>query len=185
MRQADPTEHDMTPRKRRWWQRRQPKPDLPSHPLSPGMTDLELAEAVRSHIREAKEYARWRRGGWTFWATASRVLAFGLSATATIVLGTSNPAWPVNLAFICSALVTTVTTLEPFFNWRTRWVLADAALADWHQLEDELYFHVASRKESELDRDALLEFQDRNSAIWGQLSSEWVAARRESGSVAK
>ncbi|RXZ48651.1 hypothetical protein ESP57_06535 [Agromyces fucosus] len=104
-----------------------------------------------------------------------------MSATATIALGFANLEWPANLGFVCSALVTTVSALEPFFNWRSRWVLADETLAKWHELEDELFFFVATRKEEELTIEELLHFQNRSAFIWRELTAEWVTARRTNG----
>ncbi|MCD1570746.1 hypothetical protein [Agromyces mediolanus] len=158
--------------------KRQPQPVAPSHPLTSEMSASDLAEAVRTHIREAKEYARWRRSRWSQLATASQVVVFALSATATIATGFANLSWPANLGFVAAALVTTASALEPYFNWRARWVLADESLARWHALEDSLYFYVASTPASELSTSRILDLQEQNRQIWADFSSDWVSARR-------
>lgn len=77
-----------------------------------------------------------------------------------------------------SALVTAITALEPFFNFRSRWISADEALARWHRSEEELTLYVASRPEHELTTAEVLRFDDMRRDEWVRFSQDWLTGRR-------
>lgn len=76
------------------------------------------------------------------------------------------------------AIVTVVNTLEPFFAWRSRWVLMEETQHEFHRLRDELDFHVAATPPDQLDPAAIRTMFDRYQKIWDDLSSRWLEYRR-------
>jgi hypothetical protein len=150
----------------------------PTHALKAGLTGLELAEFVRTRFYEDRAYARSRRAVWSARATLLRLVVFGLSAVATIFLGVAAKDGYATVGFICTALVTVVSALEGFFNWRSRWVAAEWALARWHELEENLAMYVSSRSNGKLDDAAITEFDIQRRIVWAELSHTWISERR-------
>jgi hypothetical protein len=105
------------------------------------------------------------------------VCTFSLSAAATVTLGLADLTGPAALGFSFSALVTASAVVDPFFNWRTRWMLADRALADWYALQNRLRFYLA-RGDRDLDAEILSQFSAENDEIWEEFSSRWIAGAK-------
>lgn len=156
----------------------QASPREPRHPLDPGLGKLELAAFLRRRLYEDKEYARSRRRVWSARATLLRVTLFALSGLATIFLGLADLKGFALVGFILSALVTTVSGLEGFFNWRSRWIASELALARWHDIEESLALYVASRKPSRIKKAQLMQFDDQRRDAWSELSATWISQRK-------
>ena len=150
----------------------------PRHELVSGLDDFELARMIRERLYEDKEYARVRRRQWRGLASVTRLGSLALSAAGTIVLGVAELGRLATIGFICSALVTTLGAIEPFFNWRSRWILAEEALAQWHQIEEGLALYVAQNPAKDLDRDIILNFDRERRAVWSHFSTQWLRERR-------
>ncbi len=160
-----------------------PDPRAPTaDPLRTHLTPLELASMVREQFYKDRNYIRLKRQRWATGAIAIRLLALGLSGTATILLGLSNLSGPAAWGFGLSALVTLITALEPFFNFRSRWVSADEALARWHRAEEELTFYVANASVEELSADEVVRFDEMRRDEWARFSQDWLSERRSAGS---
>jgi len=111
-------------------------------------------------------------------STLLRVLLFVLSVFAIVFLGVAQLDGFAIVGCICTAASTAVAALEGFFNWRSRWIASDAALAQWHEFEEALALHVASNSETTIDVDKILEFDERRRAAWSGLSQTWLSQRR-------
>jgi hypothetical protein len=111
-------------------------------------------------------------------ASLTRLLSLGLSAAATVLLGLADLQGTAEWGFVCAALVTTVGAIEPFFNWRSRWIMAEEAMADWYRLDRELGAYIAGTHEQELDREKLLEFDRQSTLVWSRFSAQWLEQRR-------
>lgn len=157
---------------------RQPPSQEPTHPLAAGLNPFELAERIRESLYEAKDYARWRRKSWRALSSGTHLLVLVFSATATIILGLAELNGLAQWGFIFSALVTTLGSVEPFFNWRSRWVLAEEALSKWHRIEEDLTIYVAETKKDGLDEAHILTFYDQYCQVWNQFSNQWLEQRR-------
>lgn len=149
-------------------------------PLVPGRTAMELAELVRSRLSNDRDYAQRRRRTWQSKASTTHLLTLGLSAAATVILGIADLDPLATVGFVLSALVTTVGAVEPFFNWRSRWVLAEEALAAWYRLDDELNNYVSSTNEQDIDKATIIDIDKRRQAIWDRFSQQWLQERRRS-----
>lgn len=146
--------------------------------------DRDLAAAARrleTRIAESISYTRHRRGFFRRWASAIRIATVGLSAAATVILGLQDlDAW-TGLAFSLTALVTALSALEPFFNFRSIWVLLEEAQAQHHRLQDDLKFYLSHTTNDTLDRTVLEGFHLRFQAIWTDMESKWLQERRSAG----
>lgn len=155
----------------------------PTHALEPGLSKLALATLIRARLYEDRQWARDRRSVWSARSSLLRFLMFTLSVLAIVFLGIASLDGFAIVGFICTAAGTAVAALEGFFNWRARWVAADAALAAWHEIEESLALYVASQPEDALDVAILLEFDARRRSSWRELSQTWLSQRRSEAST--
>jgi len=148
--------------------------DLPR----PGLTPLELAQDVVARIERANQYARTRKGRFRRRSAIVKVCALALSAISTIILGWQDLDFWSGLAFSLVALTTVVNAIEPFFAWRSRWVLMEETQYRLYRLRDDLTYYIASRRPDEVDV-AVIEsaFRDYQRS-WEQLSERWLEFRR-------
>lgn len=160
----------------------QPAAKDPTHPLAAGLGTFDLAEMVRTRLYEDRAYARWRRKTWRRQASVTRLATLACSATATILIGLSgtNDVTLKNVGFVFSALVTTVAAIEPYFNWRSRWVMSEEALGRWHEIEESLSLYVAETQEADLDRERILAFDRSRREVWSAFNQQWIEQRRAS-----
>jgi hypothetical protein len=136
------------------------------------------ARRLETRIAESIVYTRHRRASFRRWASAIRIATVGFSATATVILGLQDlDAW-TGLAFSLTALVTTFSALEPFFNFRSIWVLLEEAQAQHHRLHDDLKFYLSQTPDNALDATVLQSYHERFQTIWSDMSSKWIQERR-------
>lgn len=161
-----------------------PNPHSPSAPeLETELTPIELANRVRQQFYKDRNYLRIKRSRWAFGAIFIRLIALGLSSTATILLGLSELKGPAAWGFALSAIVTTVTALEPFFNFRSRWVSADEALAGWHRAEEELTTYVQTTARGQITLAEVTKYDEMRREEWLRFSQDWLSERRKADFV--
>ena len=71
-----------------------------------------------------------------------------------------------------------MNALEPFFAWRSRWVLMERAQSRFYRLRDDLTYYIASNKPDQLEEVKIRTFFDGYQQIWDELSSRWLEYRR-------
>ena len=98
--------------------------------------------------------------------------------SSTIILGLQKLNVWTAIAFSLIAVVTTVNALEPFFAWRSRWVLMERAQSRFYRLRDDLTYYIASNKPDQLEEVKIRTFFDGYQQIWDELSSRWLEYRR-------
>ncbi len=141
-----------------------------------GLTPTETAALLLDKIRQGQDYARGKKEKFRRRASVIKMLTLALSAASTILLGLHR--W-TDLAFALVALVTALAAAEPFFNWRSRWVLMEEAQYRFRRLADDLEYLVASTDPADLARRQLDGVFDRYQAVWEDLSRTWLEQRRE------
>jgi hypothetical protein len=146
--------------------------DLPS-----GLKPLELACHLRDQIERGHTYARSRKHRFRWKSVAVRLTTLVLSAASTIILGLQNLDPWTGTAFSLIAVVTVVSALEPFFAWRSLWVLMEEASYKFHRLRDDLEYYIASHPAEEIDPEVVREMFGRYQVIWDGLSSRWLKFR--------
>jgi hypothetical protein len=105
----------------------------------------ELLAWLQAKIGEALSYTRIRRRRFRRGSIAVRLLSLLLSGASTVILGLQNLTFWASLAFSLVAVTTVLSAVEPFFNWRSRWVLMEDMQARLHRLDHELTYLVANR----------------------------------------
>jgi len=143
----------------------------------PGLAPLDLAYDL---LERGNLYARTRKNRFRVRSSALKIISLVMSATATIILGLQNLSFWPGLAFSLVALVTAVNTLEPFFAWRSRWVLMEETQSRFYRLRDNLTHYVAANQPDELDEAVITSMFDEYQKIWDQLGERWLQYRRYS-----
>ncbi|MFD8495999.1 SLATT domain-containing protein [Amycolatopsis sp. NPDC059657] len=151
--------------------------DLPK----PGLTPVELAEDILARIERGNEYARSRKTRFRRRSVMVKLLALTLSATSTIILGLQNLNGWTGTAFALVAVVTVIGALEPFFAWRSLWVLMEEIQHRFYRLRDDVAFYVAITPADELDVAVLRAKFDEYQAIWDQVGTRWIQYRQADG----
>ncbi|MFD9684648.1 SLATT domain-containing protein [Kitasatospora sp. NPDC059146] len=141
-----------------------------------GLTPTETSALLLDKIRRGHDYARRRKERFRRRASAVKLLTLALSAASTILLGLHR--W-TDLAFALVALVTALAAAEPFFNWRSRWVLMEEAQYRFRRLSDDLEYLLASTTADGPTRHQLDGVFGRYQAVWDDLSRTWLERRRE------
>jgi hypothetical protein len=147
----------------------------------PGLSPLDLARDVLARIERGNEYARRRKRVFRKSSTMVKSLGLGMSAASTVILGLQNLNFWTGIGFALVALLTVVNTLEPFFAWRSRWVLMEETQSRFYTLRDSLSFYLASTPAEQLDRARITEAFDEYQRIWGALGERWLEFRRVPG----
>jgi hypothetical protein len=164
---------------RRMWRRG--RPPVQSAVPKAGLTALELAHDLLDRIEQGNKYARGKKKRFRRSAAAVRLVALGLGATSTIILGLQRLSLWAGVAFALVALVTVVTvvnSLEPFFAWRSRWVPMEETEYRFYRLRDEVTYLFAATQPDQLEPARIRELFDQYQQIWDQLGDRWSEYRR-------
>ena len=153
-----------------------------NHEVPSGLSPFETMLELKRWIVNANKYTKTRKSQYRFFASLVKLLSLALSATATVILGLQDLNFWAGLAFSLVAVVTVVNAIEPFFNWRSRWVLMEEAQYRFYRLEDDVNYLIAKSKPDTVqlqDVDALYESYGH---IWDELSLRWLEHRRSAAS---
>ncbi|WP_327678719.1 DUF4231 domain-containing protein [Kitasatospora sp. NBC_00458] len=131
-------------------------------------------------VREGNEYARRKKRRFRRSSTVLKVTTLSLSAASTIILGLQSLNVWAGLAFALVACVTLLGAIEPFFNWRSRWVLMEETQYRFQRLADDLEFLLDSTPADELTHDGLRPAFQEYQGVWADLSRNWLEQRRAS-----
>ncbi len=146
-----------------------------------GLSPYEVAVQLRGRIQNALDYMQIRKKRFRVFSSGIKLLSLALSASATIILGLQNLSLWAGLGFSLVALVTVINAIEPFFNWRSRWVLAEEAQYRFYRVRDDLEYLVATRPKEELQMEDLADLYGRYQENWKYFSEEWLENRRQKG----
>jgi len=111
-------------------------------------------------------------------ASWAKITTLALTAASTVVLGI--PAIPnrTAIALPMVALVTLISGLEPFFNWRSRWVLMEETQYRLNRIRDEMDYYLVTTSIEDLDRNRLHRFFTDQQDIWNDVSRRWIEFRK-------
>jgi hypothetical protein len=147
----------------------------------PAATTADLAADLLARIERGSAYARSRKNRFRYRSSAVKVTSLCLSVAATIILGLQQLTFWTGLAFSLVAVVTVVNTLEPFFAWRSLWVLMENTQAQFYRLENELNYYLRATPPGQLEEARIKTMFDEYQRIWDQLGGRWMEYRRASG----
>jgi hypothetical protein len=143
-----------------------------------GLPPFETILELKRWIKSANSYTKKRKNQYRFFASLVKLLSLALSATATVILGLQDLNFWAGLAFSMVALVTVINAIEPFFNWRSRWVLMEEAQYRFYRLEDDLNYLIAKTNREAIQLENVDGLYERYSLIWDELSLRWLEHRR-------
>ena len=156
----------------------QQQEDPASRAMPTGLSPLELAEELNRWIVEALAWSRRQRRRAQAAASLIKLGSLLLAAASTIILGIQDLDFWTGIGFALVATATVLGTIEPFFNWRSRWVLMEEQMHRFHRLQDHLAMRVAGTEDGELTRSTVEGFFDEYSDIWASSSHRWLEFRR-------
>ncbi len=149
----------------------------PNGPAEIGLTPAEAAGRLLDKIRQGNAYAHGKK--WRFRRSSSviKMLTLALSAASTVILGLQNLDVWAGFAFALVALGTLLGAIEPFFNWRSRWVLMEETQYRFQRLADELEHFLATTAVDDLTHDGLHPIHLQYQEVWTDLSRRWLEHR--------
>jgi hypothetical protein len=147
----------------------------------PGLTPAELAQDLVGRIEQGNAYARSRKNRFRSRSSVVKMASLALTVTSTIILGLQKLNFWTGIAFSLVAAVTAINTLEPFFAWRSRWVLMEEVQYEFYRLRDELTYYIAATKPEDLDESKLRSMFEEYQQVWAKLSNRWKEYRRIPG----
>lgn len=110
-------------------------------------------------------------------ASRAKVAALILAALSTVILGIDAIPGRSWIALPIVASVTVLSALEPFFNWRSRWVLMEETQYRLNRLRDELDYYLTVTPPDSVSRKDLDHFFAEQQTIWNDVSRRWVEFR--------
>lgn len=111
-------------------------------------------------------------------AFRTRIAILVLTAASTVVLGI--PAIPerTSVALPMVALVTLIGGLEPYFNWRSLWVLMEETQYRLNRIRDEMDYYLVVTPEADISLYRLEAFFKAQQEIWNDVSRRWIGFRK-------
>lgn len=148
---------------------------------TPGLTPLELAQDLVARIEQGNVYARSRKNRFRSSSSAVRMVSLILTVASTIILGLQELNVWTGIAFSLIAVVTAINSLEPFYAWRSRWVLMEEAQHKFYRLRDEVSYYIGSSQPDQLEESRIRNMFDEYQQIWEQLGDRLMEYRRTPG----
>jgi hypothetical protein len=148
--------------------------------MAGGDTGLPLRKKFllfRDYVSAHRDWADSRKNRDRARASRTRVAMLALTGGSTVVLGISAIPDRTAIALPMVALVTLIGGLEPYFNWRSRWVLMEETQYRLHRLRDEMDYYLMTTPEADVSQDKLDEFFKVEQEIWSDVSRRWVEFR--------
>lgn len=139
-------------------------------------------ELVQSKINDAIKKVRATRQDNRRKASYIKLAATFCSGGATVLLGLKIPNLEPQLkdiAFVLTALITLLSALEPFFNFRALWIEHEVALWKFHRLKDKIEYWLAGNNHESMNMEDIDSFQNEFQTIWDDLSQSWINYRKQ------
>lgn len=147
--------------------------------LGGALSPHDVALQLEAQINDAISYAQSRKRRFSRSASAIRLLSLALSVGATLTLGLQQLNFWTGLAFSLVTITTLVNAIEPFFNWRSRWVLMEDMKGQLYRVRDELAYLLLKTPAQDVSFVDLDSFFKRIQDIWADTSQQWLRYRGE------
>jgi hypothetical protein len=142
---------------------------------------ISLREAFirfRDLVSSDMDWADLRKARFRTRASCAKVAALALTAASTVVLGIPAIPGRAAIALPMVAFVTLIGALEPFYNWRSRWVLMEETQYRLNRIRDEMDYYLVTTTSADLDRERLRKFFADQQDVWHDVSRQWVEFRK-------
>jgi len=140
-----------------------------------GMSPAGRAGLLLGWIRGSVTYSRRKRTGFRRASSALKVGILALTGASTIILGAQNLDFWTGLGFALVALATVASAVEPFFAWRSRWVLMEEQLHRFYRLDEDFRMTLATEEPTHAIVDR---FYAEYRGVWTANSQRWLEFRR-------
>jgi hypothetical protein len=160
------------------WRRAQHEDEEENQDPPETLTPRELALWVRAETVRGIRWAQPRKRRFRSAASLTRLAILTLSAASTVILGLQDLDYWASLGFTLVALSTVVTAMEPFFNWRSRWIMMEEAQYELRRIRDELDYLLATHSADALQREQVDPLFAREQQVWRHTSTRWLDERR-------
>ncbi|WP_019601768.1 SLATT domain-containing protein [Teredinibacter turnerae] len=145
--------------------------------------EVELkAKKLEYFISESIDYTSGVMHSYKRKALAFRVASLMFGGAATVLLGLSagdaTKQLFVNIAFVLTALVTILNSLESFLSNRSLWVAHENAVASFSNLYDSLRFYLEGKRPDSIELARLEHYFSDYENIWNTLNETWQKERR-------
>ena len=144
-----------------------------------GISLRETFLRFRDLVSADMDWADSRKLRFRLRAAWAKVGALALTAASTVVLGIPAIPGRAAIALPMVALVALISALEPFFNWRARWVLMEETQYRLNRIRDEMDYYLVTMPTADLDRDRLHGFFTDQQDIWQDVSRQWIEFRKQ------
>jgi hypothetical protein len=111
-------------------------------------------------------------------ASILKLASLILSAVATFVLALGDDRFLQIMALACTATLTVLNAVDPYFNFRALWIEHEHAKSQFFSLYDRVRFYAEGRRNSDIDLRAVEDFYAEYEDIWENLGEAWDRARR-------
>lgn len=151
---------------------------MTQHDLSHvGLSPIDVALELREDINKGNRYARRKKRSFRGAASTVKLTSLALSAAATIILGLQNLGTWAGLGFSLVAVTTVINAVEPFFNWRSRWVLMEEMQYRFYRLRDDLDYYLSKTPPDQVATEQLDHFFETYQELWNDVSQRWLEQR--------
>jgi hypothetical protein len=151
---------------------------MSQNPSTPsGLTPTQRAELLHEWITGAIDYSRRKRGRFRRAASLVKIATLTLSAASTIILGVQDLDFWTGVGFALVATVTVVTAIEPFFNFRSRWVLMEEQQHRFRRLQEDLIMAITRTPTGDVTHELVDEYHDTYREIWKSTAERWLESR--------
>jgi hypothetical protein len=131
----------------------------------------QVAVRLQGQVSDGITWARRRKAKFRRSASGIRMVSLVLAVSSTIILGLQQLNFWTGLAFSFVAVGTLVSAVEPFFNWRSRWILMEEA-------QYKLEYYLMKTPAADVTLGDLDPFFERLQGVWTETSERWLAYRR-------
>lgn len=146
-------------------------------PSPTGLPPAELARWIQGQLTAWIEWSAIRRARFRRAASIVRLTSMTFAIASTVILGLQNLNFWASLAFSLGAVGAAVSAVEPFFNWRARWVLLEETEARLRRIKDELDYFLARTAPDCIGVDDVDRFFRQAQEAWVDASRRWVDQR--------
>ncbi|MCX4973753.1 MULTISPECIES: DUF4231 domain-containing protein [unclassified Streptomyces] len=151
---------------------------MAENPQSPaGLPPVELARWVQGQLTAGMEWSESRRARFRRSASLVKLLSLAFSVASTVILGLQDLNFWASLAFSLGAVGVAVNAVEPFFNWRARWVLMEESEVRLRRIRDELDYLLVRTAPDLIRVEDVDPFFQRAQEVWADISRRWLDQR--------
>ncbi|MEE1762452.1 SLATT domain-containing protein [Streptomyces sp. SP18BB07] len=146
-------------------------------PPPSALPPAELAGWVQGQLNRGMEWSEIRRARFRRFATLIKLLSLAFSVASTVILGIQDLDFWASLAFSLGAVGVAISAVEPFFNWRARWVLMEESEVRLRRIRDELEYFLARTPPEAIRFEDVDPYFQRSQEVRTDISRRWLDQR--------